>query len=607
MLIDPSRGVSLAGAASPPLEFAIGELTDTLSAMSGRPVPRVQKDAAVTVGRRSAFGAAGLPRADGFDGYALSAGPDGVRIAGDNERGCIYGVYDLLERLGCLWLAPDQDPLDPPHIPKSDRLDVPEGAWAVASPVRWRVCNASSWFFEMDTDIAIRQMDWGMKLRYNTMGWQAENRTPLLAQYQILKDSGVLRELTRRGMMLHGPAHSFDHFLPNELFEEHPEWFGMRDGARVKQVFGGAQFCWSNPDARRAFVDNAEAFALAVPELSVFCTLGFDGGPCCQCPRCAASEPADLVMGLMAELAERLAVSRPGLPVETSGGYNPVHEPPQNARIHKDVRVVWAHWGRWHGEGYSDASYAWKDNLELWRDAVDGRLTLTQYYTDNFAEPWVAAPYSRAIVSDRKWVLENGVDGWYMLMWPKDYWWNHSLNAMLGGRCLYDVTLDPYELTKQIARRYFGPGAGELLAEYWDEWGRNVELAYAVRDGSKPADRETLARQRRELIEPAVAAASADPVFAHRAGKVEKLHRMAERLTRVHAMREEIEALKSAGQPCEAELQQAREYTGGVLAFLHELADLEQGLVDRKEIPTFMRAKIVDWLEEVSDSVRTSP
>ena len=410
MLIDPSRGVSLAGAASPPLEFAIGELTDTLSAMSGRPVPRVQKDAAVTVGRRSAFGAAGLPRADGFDGYAISAGPDGVRIAGDNERGCIYGVYDLLERLGCLWLAPDQDPLDPPHIPKSDRLDVPEGAWAVASPVRWRVCNASSWFFEMDTDIAIRQMDWGMKLRYNTMGWQAENRTPLLAQYQILKDSGVLRELTRRGMMLHGPAHSFDHFLPNELFEEHPEWFGMRDGARVKQVFGGAQFCWSNPDARRAFVDNAEAFALAVPELSVFCTLGFDGGPCCQCPRCAASEPADLVMGLMAELAERLAVSRPGLPVETSGGYNPVHEPPQNARIHKDVRVVWAHWGRWHGEGYSDASYAWKDNLELWRDAVDGRLTLTQYYTDNFAEPWVAAPYSRAIVGDRKWVLENGVD-----------------------------------------------------------------------------------------------------------------------------------------------------------------------------------------------------
>ena len=55
--------------------------------------------------------------------------------------------------------------------------------------------------------------------------------------------------------------YSMAHFLPNDrYFDAHPEWFGMRNGKRVKQEFGGSQFCWSNADARKTFIDNAEQF-----------------------------------------------------------------------------------------------------------------------------------------------------------------------------------------------------------------------------------------------------------------------------------------------------------------------------------------------------------
>ena len=70
-------------------------------------------------------------------------------------------------------------------------------------------------------------------------------------------------------MFLHGPAHSFD-LLPagsDQYMADHPEWFGMRDGKRVPQNFIGAQFCWSNAEARRQFIDNVETFVQACPQL----------------------------------------------------------------------------------------------------------------------------------------------------------------------------------------------------------------------------------------------------------------------------------------------------------------------------------------------------
>jgi hypothetical protein len=334
--------------------------------------------------------------------------------------------------------------------------------------MKYRICNGSEWFFEMQGPPALKQLAWAMKARYNAMGWQGDSHTPLEKQYQQLGELGLLGELKKRDMLLHGPAHSFNLLLRAEDYmTNHPEWFGLRNGKRVPQTFAGAQFCWSNPQARKKFTDNVEAFARPAPQIHILCLVPFDGGQACECDQCKKAGASNLLMLLMGEVIERLKTCRPDLLVETVGGYGAVTDPPETAQIHPQQRVVWAHWGRGYTMGYDDDGYGRKANLEKWRRAARGGITICQYYTDNFAEPWVISPFTVAMEGDRRYFRQKGIDSVYMLMWPRGYWWNHSLNGYLAGHCFYDFSLSPLRPLARLRTALFRSGgwplAGGLL------------------------------------------------------------------------------------------------------------------------------------------------
>lgn len=429
----------------------------------------------------------------GYDGYTIVVSGESIVIAGTGARCVVYGVYGLLERLGCRWFYPAQDPEDPEIVPRCESLTMEAGTYSMASPFQYRICNGSAWFFKMDIGAAARELDWAMKNRYNGMGWQSESKTPLASQYERMRTAGLLDELDRRGMFLHGPGHSFDHFLRTEDYmKEHPEWFGMREGKRAGQNFFGAQFCWSNAAARREFAGNVESFVKACPHVGILCIVPFDGGVCCKCPECRKAGASNLLVVVMREVIERLGHSAPDVQAESIGGYGPVISPPNGIEAHPRQRVIWAHWGRYHGYGYDDGRYAWKDNLETWRKAAPAGITVCQYYCDNFSEPWILPPFALAIQGDRRYFLDRGIDSVCVLMWPPGCWWNHGLNGYLAGRCFYDASVDPFEAIGEYALGYFGRDAGPLLAAYYNQWAREVDLAYRIRDNSREEDRAVL-------------------------------------------------------------------------------------------------------------------
>lgn len=608
---------------SPAVRYAAAELQKYFQQISGCIIPLSEKpgkNPTIIIGLRDDLSAGDrelLPaRAEGFDGYAISirrgakGKPPRIVIGADNGRAALYGAYDLLERFGCRWFYPTEDALDPEVIPKLKTVSLSTNSWAVASPIEYRICNGSGWYFEIDSVEAIKQMDWGMKARYNAMGWQAEasnSKNSLATQYKRLGEIGVWAELDKREMFLHGPAHSFDQLLLTEnYFAEHPEWFGLREGKRVPQAYLGAQFCWSNAEARKQFIKNAEAFIKNAPQIHIFCTIPFDGGQACECDECKKIGPSNLLMILMGELIEKLKISCPNVLVETVGGYGAVTDPPTNLEvIHPKQRVVWAHWGRYHNMGYDDDRYPVKPQLEKWRKAAKGGLTICQYYTDNFAEPWVMAPFAIALEGDRKYFLQHKIDAMYMLMWPRGYWWNHSLNGYLGGKCFYDVSLNPYELLHDYAQNYFGKDAGPLLGKYFEQWARNVDLSYHVRGDSTDKERAMLVTQRKEFLEPAMKFAKENSVLERRVGKVEKLHSLAERLMEIHRQRNEIQRLRKSGNFAKAEerLNAAKTNTDEVLTFFYTLADLNQGLIERKEVPTFIKANLKNWIDEEAKAI----
>ena len=233
-------------------------------------------------------------------------------------------------------------------MPRQRTLTLPAGKWAVASPLKYRICNGSEWFFEMEAAPARQAARLGDEeplQRHRLAGRQPD---PAGRAIRAARGSAACwLSWHKRDMLLHGPAHCFNLFLRAEDYmADHPEWFGLRDGKRVPQTFAGAQFCWSNAEARRQFIDNVEAFARQAPQIHILCLVPFDGGMACECDECKQAGASNLLMTLMGEMIERLKACRPDLLVETVGGYGPVTDPPDTAQIHPQQRVVWAHWGR---------------------------------------------------------------------------------------------------------------------------------------------------------------------------------------------------------------------------------------------------------------------
>ena len=89
-------------------------------------------------------------------------------------------------------------------------------------------------------------------------------------------------------------------------------------------------------------------------------------------------------------------------------------------------------------------------------------------------------------------------------------------------------------------------------------------------------------------------------MLSARAGRVEKLHALAERLMEMQRQRQEMQRARKAGQSSDAQelLQRARKYTDDLLAYFYTLADLNEGLIDRNEIPGFIKANVKNWLDE---------
>jgi hypothetical protein len=232
-------------------------------------------------------------------------------------------------------------------------------------------------------------------------------------------------------------------------------------------------------------------------------------------------------------------------------------------------------------------------------------MTIVQYYSDNFAEPWVMPPFATAIRGDRRYILERRIDSVYFLIYPPGYWWNHSLNTYLSARCFYDATLDPFDLIGDYAMHYYGPLAGPLLARYFAEWAREPDLGYHVRGSTTRRDRETLARLRRECIDPAVAASRGEMIYAQRVGKVADLHALAERLAEGHHLRHRINWARHESRFEEAArlLETAADTTDGIMRYFSELANRDQGLVDKNEVTGFIKLGVKGWIESEAKAI----
>src|ERR1051325_11594189 len=270
--------------------FAARELRDTIERMTrttlpmgsvpptGSPVIRLVDDPT-------------LPR----EGFRITIEPRQIEVRG-NGVGVLYGVYGLLERLGCRFVAPGDD-----CVPDADSLSLEPGVIVESPDIPLRMIRLVDPLPGEDPAVSIlAQVDWCAKNRINWLqcvtGWigtPTHMGRPLWTSDRVLAEQ-VVPGVLDRGIKLLVGCHAFSHWCPpDEYFETHPEYYSFIDGKRQP-----VQLCVTHPDVERIVAERIIAQLDRCPELGGIELSPMDGDDWCNCEQCLnADEPARMAGG----------------------------------------------------------------------------------------------------------------------------------------------------------------------------------------------------------------------------------------------------------------------------------------------------------------------
>lgn len=243
--------------------------------------------------------------------FQLVEKDDTVWVVGGSDAGCLFGFYEVLERLtGVIWAGlTDEDVLFGATRPLPRAPQKPRFAFRCrdGSPPQ-----GSSEVF----------LKWLSRNRYNMKVFTSS--------HWAAKDPEERRQLIdfmdSRCMGRVVGYHNMDYWMPEEELEKHPDWLGMRDGKRVRRgpvVMPDCpnlnaelpiQPCYSNEGAAELITNRMSAHIADHPEIDVFSIWPHDGvNNWCHCPDCVKKTPYEHMYDLAMRLLPKI---RDDLPIE---------------------------------------------------------------------------------------------------------------------------------------------------------------------------------------------------------------------------------------------------------------------------------------------------
>jgi hypothetical protein len=230
------------------------------------------------------------------------------------DRGTLYGVYELLDKLGVRWYRPD--PWGE-HVPQMREIKLTVGQHRSKPSFRYRWSISGYTYWKDDTpETGEWARLWATRNRLNTMTYTK----PELGGYRAIMMRHIYSTL----------------FPVNQYFAEHPEYYALIDGERRKN----GQLCLSNPDVQRLTVEKILAFAKQNPNYESYSLEPDDHDRWCQCEGCRAMDDPNL-KSIFSDMT--IEWSRPLGDIESSNRValfgKKIAE--DVYKVNKDLKIMW--------------------------------------------------------------------------------------------------------------------------------------------------------------------------------------------------------------------------------------------------------------------------
>jgi hypothetical protein len=473
--VDHSWSIELAGD-DPVARFAARELRRTLQRIGAPPLPIVAHAEGPRIAL--AYGAGG-------DGFARAADAAGLTISGAGPRGLLYGVYDLLEALGCRWVAPGHDG---ERLPRLEMVALPADASADWPALQGRCLIIGHDFFLRDAEDWIA---WSARNRLNTIFIHTIDAPLALGACHIdswrARRPALLPLLQERGMTIELGGHGMSALVPRSLFRTLPQAFRHNGSARTPD----RNFCPTSPEALALLRRNGAAFFRAHPEAELLHLWPDDilGGGWCRCERCAHLSPSDQALLATNVLAEALAELRPEARIAYLA-YHDTQGAPTHVRPQRNVVLCYAPRSRSYGHALDDpasgvnAAYArdLRENIAWFEAAGCGEHRIFEYYLDGLLFKSALPPLTPVLPGDIAAYRAAGAHAVQALMTGDRPWVAPPVNAYLFARLAWrpDQPVDALMATYAAAR---APHAAQQLVRAHDALARAWQPALAIAPG----------------------------------------------------------------------------------------------------------------------------
>jgi hypothetical protein len=438
--------IILSHSASESEQWAARDLADHLKQISGANMDIVTggdriSPTAIILGDGQAARSLGVTmNADelGPDGYVIKIVGDRLVIAGGRRRGTMYGVYTLLESLGCRWWYPGAS-----TIPNLSTISIPDMDVTDVPALEYR----DFLYGDMDDSEAAQL-------------WRARNKI----------NGGFYKQMPSR----YGGAYTFMQLVhsygrlapPQKYFADHPEYFALKRGTRVN-----SQPCFSSEGMVKVMADAILRERMTHPEYRHFTIGQNDNNNYCECDACQQLAEQYGLSGMQIDFAERIAkhvrATYPDMRINVPA-YSWSRQPPLGGKV-PDKRMsitlcsIECNFGQPLVAGTPEVNAAFKRDIEGWSAIADQLLIWN--YTTNFKHFELPYPNYYSLVPNVKFYVENHVKGiMHQGTHTSPFGQFAPLNMWILSKAMWNPDQDGRKLVAEFMHGFYGPAGEQVLA-----------------------------------------------------------------------------------------------------------------------------------------------